>query len=123
MRVNKIQPVAMSEVGGRRRHSRRGAGFKAIDHHIRSYTDPTFTSKRLDLWDHVNGVDLDFGRHGKPTDSTFIEAFNGRSRQECLNENWYYPCRMPRRKWSPGEDTTTAKGPIAPGQELMTVAR
>ena len=31
---------------------------------------------------------LDFSRLGKPTDNAFIEAFNGRFRQECLNENW-----------------------------------
>ena len=24
-----------------------------------------------------------------PTDKAFIEAFNGRFRQECLNENWF----------------------------------
>ena len=28
-------------------------------------------------------------RPGKPTDNTFIESFNGRFRQECLNENWF----------------------------------
>ena len=25
----------------------------------------------------------------KPTDNAFIEAFNGKFRQECLNENWF----------------------------------
>ena len=34
-------------------------------------------------------MELDFSRLGKPTDNTFIEAFNGRFRQECLNENWF----------------------------------
>ena len=32
---------------------------------------------------------MDFSRPGKPTDNAFIEAFNGRFRQECLNENWF----------------------------------
>lgn len=31
------------------------------------------------------GATLDFSRPGKPTDNAFIEAFNGRFRQECLN--------------------------------------
>ena len=48
-----------------------------------------FTSKRLDQWAYLNGVQLHFSRPGKPTDNAFIEAFNGRFRQECLNENWF----------------------------------
>ena len=48
-----------------------------------------FTSKRLDQWTYLNGVQLHFSRPGKPTDNAFIEAFNGRFRQECLNENWF----------------------------------
>jgi putative transposase len=34
-------------------------------------------------------VKLDFSRPGKPTDNAFIESFNGRLRQECLNQHWY----------------------------------
>ena len=34
-------------------------------------------------------MELDFSRPGKPTDNALIEAFNGRFRQECLNENWF----------------------------------
>ena len=34
-------------------------------------------------------MESDFKRHGKPTDNSFIKAFNGRFRQECLNENWF----------------------------------
>ena len=34
-------------------------------------------------------MELDFSRHGEPTYNAFIEAFNGRFRQECLNENWF----------------------------------
>ena len=48
-----------------------------------------FTSKRLDQWAYLNGVQLHFSRPGKPTDNAFKEAFNGRFRQECLNENWF----------------------------------
>ena len=55
---------------------------------IRVDNGPEFTSKRLDQWACLNGVELDFSRPGKPTDNAFIEAFNGRFRQERLNENW-----------------------------------
>ena len=50
---------------------------------------PEFTSKRLDQWAYLNGVEMDFSRPGKPTDNAMIEALNGRFRQECLNENWF----------------------------------
>ena len=50
---------------------------------------PEFTSKRLDQWAYLNGVELDFSRPGKPTDNAMIEAFNARLRAECLNESWF----------------------------------
>jgi putative transposase len=46
-----------------------------------------FTSKALDEWCYVRGVKLDFIRPGKPTENGFIESFNGRLRDECLNVN------------------------------------
>ena len=35
---------------------------------------------------------------GKPTDNAFIEAFNGRFREECLNENWFLSLEDAREK-------------------------
>jgi len=56
---------------------------------IRVDNGPEFISKALDQWAYLNGVELDFSRPGKPTDNGLIEAFNGRLRQECLNESWF----------------------------------
>jgi hypothetical protein len=50
---------------------------------------PEFISKEVDLWADAHGVILDFSRPGKPTDNAFIESFNSRFRQECLNEHWF----------------------------------
>jgi len=50
---------------------------------------PEFISKKLDQWAYLNGVELDFSRPGKPTDNGLIEAFNGRLREECLNQSWF----------------------------------
>ncbi len=50
---------------------------------------PEFISQSLDWWAYWNKVKLDFSRPGKPTDNAVIESFNGRVRQECLNENWF----------------------------------
>ncbi len=49
---------------------------------------PEFISKALDRWAYENGVTLDFSRPGKPTDNAFVEWFNGRLRDECLNTDW-----------------------------------
>ncbi len=56
---------------------------------LRVDNGPEFISKEVDLWAYAHGVVLDFSRPGKPTDNAFIEAFNSRFRQECLNEHWF----------------------------------
>lgn len=56
---------------------------------IRVDNGPEFISKELDLWAYARGVQLDFSRPGKPTDNAFIESFNSRFRQECLNQHWF----------------------------------
>lgn len=58
---------------------------------------PEFISKVLDTWAHENGVQLEFSRPGKPTDNAFIESFNGRLRQDCLNQHWFRSLEEARR--------------------------
>lgn len=48
-----------------------------------------FTSQTLDAWAEKRGIHLDFSRPGKPNDNAFIESFNSRLRDECLNEQWF----------------------------------
>lgn len=43
----------------------------------------------LDRWVYERGIRIDFSRPGTPTDNATVESFNGRLRQECLNENWF----------------------------------
>jgi putative transposase len=50
---------------------------------------PEFISKALDAWAYQNGVQLEFSRPGKPTDNAFAESFNGRFRDECLDQHWF----------------------------------
>ena len=56
---------------------------------IRVDNGPEFISKVLDLWAFVRGIMLDLSRAWKPTDKSYIESFNGKFRQECLNANWF----------------------------------
>jgi putative transposase len=65
---------------------------------IRVDNGPEFTSKKLDQWAYLNQVELDFSRPGKPTDNAFIEAFNGRLREECLNQSWFLSVEDAREK-------------------------
>jgi len=50
---------------------------------------PEFISKALDEWAHRHRVKLSFSRPGTPTDNPFIESFNGRLREECLDQHWF----------------------------------
>ncbi len=44
-----------------------------------------FQSRALEDWAYRHGIKLDFIRPGKPVENAFIESFNGRLRDECLN--------------------------------------
>jgi putative transposase len=48
---------------------------------------PEFISKALDLWAFENNVKLRFIQPGKPTQNAYVESFNGKFRDECLNDN------------------------------------
>ena len=50
---------------------------------------PECTSKAMFLWSEKMGVKLNFIEPGKPMQNGFIESFNGKFRDECLNENWF----------------------------------
>lgn len=50
---------------------------------------PEFAGQALDVWAYEQGVKLHFIEPGKPVQNAFIESFNGRMRDECLNEHWF----------------------------------
>jgi putative transposase len=50
---------------------------------------PEFSGRTLDTWAYARGVQLRFIRPGKPTENAFVESFNGKFRDECLNEHWF----------------------------------
>ena len=56
---------------------------------IKADNGSEFISKVMDKWAYERGVEIDFSRPGKPTDNAMVESFNGRLRQECLNEHWF----------------------------------
>ena len=50
---------------------------------------PELRGRALDGWADDHGVQLYFIDPGKPTQNAYIESFNGRFREECLNLNWF----------------------------------
>lgn len=67
---------------------------RAIDKHgkpraITVDNGTEFTSRALDDWAYRRGVTLDFIRPGKSTENGFIESFNSKLRNECLNANQF----------------------------------
>lgn len=63
--------------------------FRAYPTLIRTDQGPEFTGRALDQWASINGVRLMRTQPGKPTQNAYIESFNGKFRDECLNENWF----------------------------------
>jgi len=57
---------------------------------------PEFAGQALDVWAYEQGVKLRFIAPGKPVQNAFIESFNGKMRDECLNEHWFISLREAR---------------------------
>ena len=56
----------------------------------------------LDAWAYKRRVQLAFIRPGKPVETAYAESFNGRFRDECLNEHRFVMMAQARRvigKW------------------------
>jgi putative transposase len=50
---------------------------------------PEFTSKALYFWSKRAGAKLHFIQPGKPTQNAFVESFNGKFREYCLDLHWF----------------------------------
>jgi len=70
----------------------------ALDQAIWAYGQPKvitsdngteFTSNHFDQWAYKRGIQLDFIAPGRPVENAYIESFNGKLRDECLNMHWF----------------------------------
>lgn len=50
---------------------------------------PEFISEAFDQWAATHGVKINFIEPGRPVQNCYVESFNGRMRDECLNSNWF----------------------------------
>ena len=56
---------------------------------IRTDNGKEFCGRAMLTWAHARGVKLFLIEPGKPNQNAYIESFNGRFRDECLNEHWF----------------------------------
>jgi putative transposase len=59
---------------------------------------PEFRSRSLAAWSEERKIRLEFIEPGKPVQNAFVESYNGRMRDECLNANWFLNVADARRK-------------------------
>jgi putative transposase len=88
-----------------------------------------FASLQMDRWSYDNGVQIDFSRPGKPTDNAYIESFNGRLREECLNTHWFESLedakeKINRWKWDYNENRPhqSLQG-LSPGEFVRSLTK
>lgn len=74
--------------------------FRGCPRAIRTDQGPEFTGRALDQWAYRHRVELKLIAPGKPMQNAYIESFNGRFRDECLNDHWF-------------ENLTTARAIVA----------
>jgi len=87
-----------TSIGGKRVVSvlERLAELRGLPEVITVDNGPEFAGKALDEWAYNRGVKLNFIRPGKPVENAYIESFNGKLRDECLNQNWFISLRDAR---------------------------
>jgi len=56
---------------------------------IRADNGKEFCGKAMVTWAYERGVQLRLIQPGKPNQNAYVESFNGRLREECLNEHWF----------------------------------
>jgi transposase InsO family protein len=71
---------------------------------------PEFTSRAMPWWAKDRSIELRFIELGKPTQNAFIESFNARLRDECLNEHVFSDVNEAQATLEE-DGTTTRSGP------------
>ena len=72
---------------------------------------PEFRGRVLAAWNEERGVRLEFIQPGKPVQNAYVESFNGRLRDECLNANWFRNLVDAREKIAAWRDEYNSERP------------
>ena len=71
---------------------------RGLPRQIRSDNGPEFVSRAVDQWAYEQGLQWHTIQPGRPMENAYVESFNGRFRDECLNENWFTNLKDAREK-------------------------
>ena len=71
---------------------------RGLPQQIRSDNGPEFVSRAVDQWAYEQGLRWHTIQPGRPMENGYVESFNGRFRDECLNENWFIDLADAREK-------------------------
>lgn len=74
----------------------RAAIFRGYPAAVRTDNGPEFTSRAFIAWAQSHGVRHILIQPGRPMQNGYIESFNGKFRDECLNEHWFETLRQAR---------------------------
>lgn len=67
----------------------RAAAFRGYPSVVRTDNGPEFTSRVFMAWAQAHGIRHILIQPGRPMQNGYIESFNGKFRDECLNEHWF----------------------------------
>jgi putative transposase len=76
------------------------AATRVLPQAIRTDNGKDFCGRAMFTWAHERGVKLFLIEPGKPNQNAYIESFNGRFREECLNEHWATHCLTLLLSWA-----------------------
>ena len=65
------------------------ARFRGYPRAVRTDNGPEFTSRAFIAWTQQHGIQHLLIEPGRPMQNGYIESFNGKFRDECLNEHWF----------------------------------
>jgi putative transposase len=65
------------------------AASRGLPQVLRTDNGPEFCGRAMLTWAHERGLTLRLIEPGKPNQNAYVESFNGRFRDECLNEHWF----------------------------------
>lgn len=74
----------------------RAALFRGYPAAVRTDNGPEFTCRAFIAWAHSHGVRHILIQPGRPMQNGYIESFNGKFRDECLNEHWFETLQQAR---------------------------
>ena len=63
--------------------------FRGYPRAVRTDNGPEFTSRAFMAWAQSHGIRHLLIEPGRPMQNGYIESFNGKFRDECLNEQWF----------------------------------